>query len=146
MTLGSVTVLTLSLAFVGFGASSSLNAQDVSATSISDEVAQCVKWMQATVPDVRPANDGDLRKLDAAHSARVSKREGSTVGVRSFNADSRRNTFRGWRPGIARRLVKFTRGIRGRLDFAPQRSAETTCSRGTPALRATRNTPLRFTA
>jgi hypothetical protein len=63
MKLSSVTVLTLSLAFV----SSSLRAQDASGTSISAEVAQCVKWVQATVPDLRPPNDGDLRKLDAAH-------------------------------------------------------------------------------
>jgi hypothetical protein len=63
MKLSSVTVLTLSLAFVG----SSLRAQDASGTSSSAEVAQCVKWVQATVPDLRPPNDGDLRKLDAAH-------------------------------------------------------------------------------
>jgi hypothetical protein len=67
MKLSSVTVLTLSLAFVSSGASSSLRAQEASATSISDEVAQCVKWMQATVPGLRPPNDGDLRKLDPAH-------------------------------------------------------------------------------
>jgi hypothetical protein len=66
MKLSSVTVLTLSLAFVTSGASSSLRAQDAS-TSISDEAARCVKWMQATVPDLRPPNDGDLRKLDPAH-------------------------------------------------------------------------------
>jgi len=67
MKLSSVTVLTLSLAFVSSGASSSLRAQDASATSISEEVAQCVKWMQTTVPDLRAPNDGDLRKLDPTH-------------------------------------------------------------------------------
>jgi hypothetical protein len=67
MKMSSVTVLTLSLAFISSGASSSLRAQDASATSISDEVAQCVKWMQATVPYLRPPNDGDLHKLDPAH-------------------------------------------------------------------------------
>jgi len=67
MKLSSVTVLTLSLAFVSSGASSSLRAQDASATSISEEVAQCVKWIQTTVPDLRPPNDGDLQKLDPTH-------------------------------------------------------------------------------
>jgi hypothetical protein len=67
MKLSSVTVLTLSLAFVSSRPSSSLRAQEASAASISEEAAQCVKWMQATVPGLRPANDGDLRKLDATH-------------------------------------------------------------------------------
>ena len=48
MKLGSVTVLTLSLAFGGSGAFSSLAAQDASVASATD-VNQCVKWMKATV-------------------------------------------------------------------------------------------------
>ena len=48
MSWGSVTVLTLSLAFAGSGAFSSLTAQDASVASASD-VNQCVKWMKATV-------------------------------------------------------------------------------------------------
>ena len=48
MKLGSVTVLTLSLAFAGSGAFTSLTAQDASVASASD-VGQCVKWMKATV-------------------------------------------------------------------------------------------------
>jgi hypothetical protein len=67
MKLSSVTVLTLSLTFAISGPSSRLRAQEASATSISEEAAQCVKWMQATVPGLRPANDGDLRKLEPTH-------------------------------------------------------------------------------
>ena len=66
MKLGSVTVLTLSLAFVSSGAFSNLRAQDASVPS-SSEVYQCMKWMKATVPNLRTPNDGDLRKLDPAH-------------------------------------------------------------------------------
>jgi hypothetical protein len=47
MKLGSVTVLTLSLAFAGSGAFSSLAAQD--ALAPASDVNQCVKWMKATV-------------------------------------------------------------------------------------------------
>ena len=67
MKLSSAALLTLCLVFVTSGTSSSLRAQDASATSISDEAAQCEKWMQATVPGLRLANDGDLRKLDPTH-------------------------------------------------------------------------------
>jgi Protein of unknown function (DUF2911) len=48
MKLGSVTVLTLSLAFVGSGSFFNLTAQDTSVASASD-VNRCVKWMRAAV-------------------------------------------------------------------------------------------------
>jgi hypothetical protein len=66
MKLSSVTVLSLSLAFAIFGASSSLRAQEASVPS-SSEVDQCVKWMKATVPGVRTLDDGDLRRPEPAH-------------------------------------------------------------------------------
>ena len=66
MKLSSVIVLTLSLAFEIFGASSSLRAQEASVPS-SSEVEQCVKWMKATVPGLRTLDDADLRRLDPAH-------------------------------------------------------------------------------
>ncbi len=49
MKLGSMAVLTLSLAFAGSGALSSLIAQDAFVASAAD-VNRCVKWMRATVP------------------------------------------------------------------------------------------------
>jgi hypothetical protein len=61
-----VTILTLSLAFAGSGACSSLTAQDVSVHS-SSEMYQCMKWMKATVPGLRTPDDPDLRRLDPAH-------------------------------------------------------------------------------
>ncbi len=66
MKLSSVIVLTLSLAFEIFGASSSLRAQEASVPS-SSEVEQCVKWMKATVPGLRTLDDADLRRVDPAH-------------------------------------------------------------------------------
>jgi hypothetical protein len=66
MKLGPVTILTLSLAFAGSGAFSSLRAQDASVPS-SSEAYQCMKWMKATLPNLRTPNDDDLRKLDPAH-------------------------------------------------------------------------------
>lgn len=66
MKLVSMTVLTLSFAFAGSGVLPRLKAQDASAPFSSD-VYQCMKWMRATVPNLRTSNDGDLRKLDPAH-------------------------------------------------------------------------------
>src|ERR1700759_3304636 len=66
MNLGSVTILTLSLAFAGSGTFLSLRAQDASLPSSSDAY-QCMKWMKATVPFVRTPGDGDSRRLDPAH-------------------------------------------------------------------------------
>jgi hypothetical protein len=66
MKLGSVTILTLSLAFAGSGTFSSLRAQDASLPP-SSEAYQCMKWMKATVPLLRTPDDGDLRRLDPAH-------------------------------------------------------------------------------
>jgi hypothetical protein len=71
MKLGSVTVLTLSLAFAGSGAFSSLAAQD--ALAPASDVNQCVKWMKATVsarvPDPTEFCSGSFDgHLDAWHS------------------------------------------------------------------------------
>jgi hypothetical protein len=66
MKLGSVTTVTLFLTFVRAGALHSLRAQDASSPS-SDDVYQCMKWIKATVPNLRTPNDDDLRKLDPAH-------------------------------------------------------------------------------
>ena len=59
MKLGSVTTVTLFLTFVSAGALHSLRAQDASSPS-SDDVYQCMKWIKATVPNLRTPNDGRL--------------------------------------------------------------------------------------
>ncbi len=66
MKLGSMALLTLSLAFISSSISPGLRAQDASVPS-SNQVDQCMKWIKATVPNLRGPYDGDLRKLDPAH-------------------------------------------------------------------------------
>jgi hypothetical protein len=71
MKFGSVTVLTLSLAFAGTFISSNLWAQDVSVAPGGD-TARCVHWMKTTVP----GNE----KLDPVDFCSGVKREGSYDG------------------------------------------------------------------
>jgi len=71
MKFGSVTVLTLSLAFAGAFISSNLWAQDVSVAPGSD-MERCVHWMKASVPK--------MTMLDPVDFCSGVKREGSPDG------------------------------------------------------------------
>ena len=119
MKLGFVTVLTFSLAFFSSGAFSTLRAQDASVPPGS-EVCQCMKWMKATVPNLRTPNDGDLRKLDPAHFCAGIQEGGVGGWARSLNAANPQSSSLVHRSGTVRRLGKLTQAMPGQPGSAPQ--------------------------
>ena len=91
-----------------------------------------MKWMKATVPDLRTPNDDDLRKLDPAHFC-TGIQEGMLGRWGAvFKCGQSAEQLAGTRPGTARRLGKLTQAMPGRPDLAPQPRTEATFLTETP--------------
>ena len=131
MKLGSMAVLTLSLAFAGSGALSSLIAQDAFVASAAD-VNRCVKWMRATVPAGGPDPEDFCSGVF----------DGNLGGWGSlYKCGQRAEQLTGTAPRYCVSSGEISAGELGRPDLAPQRGMEATFL-GAPLMpRKTRNRP-----